>query len=66
MFIVRKSGHGLFGGGGTSYLIQASKKHDSKYRWEKTSRIKASAFSAKRAAQLWASRLGGEVVELVG
>jgi hypothetical protein len=66
MFIVRKSGPGLFGGGGTSYLVEASKSYETKYRLAKVARKSAMTFGTKRTAQTWASRMGGEVVEIAG
>jgi hypothetical protein len=60
MFIVRKQD--LLPDGGASYLVEASKAHDSKYRWGKTRRMSAMTFSTKRTATNWATRMGGEVV----
>lgn len=60
MFIVRKQD--LNPDGGASYLVEATKSHESKYRWGKTSRKSAMTFGTKRTASNWASRMGGEVV----
>ena len=64
MFIVRKQD--LLPDGGASYLVEASKTHDSKYRWGKTSRNSANRFMTKRTAKLWASKMGGQVVSIPG
>ena len=63
MYIVRKQD--LNPDGGASYLVEAT-RINSKYRWGKTSRRMARAFTARRSASMWATRMGGEVVQLAG
>jgi hypothetical protein len=62
MFIVRKQD--LNPDGGASYLVEASKSYETKYRWGKTSRKSAMSFGTKRTAMNWAGRLGGEVISI--
>jgi nitrous oxide reductase accessory protein NosL len=63
MFIVRKQDI-LHRKGGASYLVEASKDHMTKYRWGKTARKDAMTFAARKTARTWATRMGGEVIEV--
>jgi hypothetical protein len=60
MYIVRKQD--LDPAGGASYMIEASKRYETKYRWEKTRRSRAATFVKKCSAQLWANRYEYAVV----
>ncbi len=62
MYQVRVSGPSLFGGGGTQYLVPASKRHASKYRLAKSRRAMAARFASRKTAQEWARRVSGTVV----
>lgn len=60
MFIVRKQD--LNPDGGASYLIEASSRYESKYRWGKTRKENARQFASKASARMWAMRLEGNAV----
>lgn len=60
MYIVRDTKSGT----GTSYLVEASKAYDTKYRMAKVARGAAQTFATKKTASTWASRMGADVVAL--